>query len=115
MSLDVYLEVDGCSSCGRSASEVFHWNVTHNLSKMADAAGIYLAMWRPSELREGPRGVDLVEALRAGVAALRADPEKFEAMNPSNGWGDYDGLLAAAEAYLASCVRYPNARVVASR
>lgn len=31
---------------------VFSQNVTHNLGKMADAAGIYYALWRPEELMD---------------------------------------------------------------
>lgn len=38
MSLDVYLD------------NGFTANITHNLCRMADAAGIYLACWRPHEM-----------------------------------------------------------------
>jgi len=31
-------------------TQVFHRNITHNLGKMANAAGIYEALWRPEEI-----------------------------------------------------------------
>ncbi len=30
---------------------VFEYNITHNLGVMADAAGIYEALWRPEEIK----------------------------------------------------------------
>lgn len=93
---------------------VYDANITHNLSQMADAAGIYKALWRPEEL-----GIttahQLTEQLRTGLAALLAEPEKFEALNPPNGWGDYDGLVEFVSGYLAACAEYPDAAVSVSR
>ena len=43
MSLDVYLTAT-------RKVEVYQANITHNLTKMADAAGIYMVCWRPEEL-----------------------------------------------------------------
>jgi hypothetical protein len=34
---------------GRS-NEVYSANITHNLGKMADEAGVYEALWRPEEI-----------------------------------------------------------------
>jgi len=43
MSLDVYLEVT-------KPTTIFEANITHNLNRMAQAAGIYEALWCPDEI-----------------------------------------------------------------
>lgn len=93
---------------------VFRRNITHNLNRMADAAGIYMLLWHPDELGIS-KARDLIEALRLGLATLKADAARFELLNPSNGWGNYDSLLSFVEAYLAACERYPDADVRVSR
>lgn len=42
-------------------------------------------------------------------------PDKFKKLNPANGWGDYDGLLAFVAAYLEACMEHPDATVRVSR
>lgn len=85
MSLDVYLSPNKCQHCGR-ADEGFWQNITHNLNKMADEAGIYGIVWRPEE-----NGIttarQLIEPLRKAIADMKADPERFKKHNASNGWG----------------------------
>lgn len=97
-----------------SNNGVFSANITHNLGRMADAAGIYDCCWRPDE-HGMTKASQLIEPLQTGIAALRADPAKFKAFNPDNGWGSYEGLLEFAEEYLAACIEYPDADVRASR
>jgi len=127
------------------SEEIYSANITHNLGKMANKAGIYEALWRPGELlapetatriREQEKvgnyhesggayelerslpvvhARDLVAPLRAGLELLRAEPDRFKAFNPENGWGDYDGLVRFVENYLAACETYPDAEVRVSR
>lgn len=89
---------------------VYEANITHNLSRMADEAGVYRALWRPKEIGV-TRAAQLVESLRDGLATLNGDPERFRALNPSNGWGDYEGLVRFVAGYLAACERWPQAEV----
>jgi hypothetical protein len=121
MSLDVYLEeaevedrlmtveraLDGRESVWH---EVYDANITHNLTKMAAEAGIYEQLWRPDEIGI-TRASQLIEPLREGLAKMKADPERFKAFNPPNGWGSYDAFIPWIERYLAACENYPNARV----
>jgi hypothetical protein len=93
---------------------VYHRNITHNLGKMADAAGIYKHLWRPEEIGV-ERAKDLIGPLTRGLEHLRAEPETFKVHNPANGWGDYDGLVAFVSDYLSACKSYPEATVRASR
>jgi hypothetical protein len=85
-------------------------NITHNLGRMAAAAGIYQHLWRPEELGI-TKAKELIEPLKGGLATLRADPERFKTYNPSNGWGSYDGLVQFVSDYLLACQAHPNAPV----
>jgi hypothetical protein len=107
MSLDVYLmQVQPC--------QIYSRHITDNLGKMADAAGIYEHLWRPDEIGIKTAG-QLIEPLRGGLARLGADPEGFQALNPSNGWGSYKNLCEFVASYLAACEDNPNATVMVSR
>lgn len=111
MSLDISLlarDLDG------NEIEVFNTNITHNLNTMAKAAGLYEPMWRPDE-SGWSTGAQLIDQLTGGVAELLAHPGKYRRLNPSNGWGTYDGLLATASEFMSACRKYPSARVAASR
>jgi len=107
MSLDV------CLSAIRPTT-IYDRNITHNLNRMAAAAGIYQHLWRPDEIGV-TKASQLIEPLRTGLTALLADPEKFKQFNPANGWGDYDGLVAFVQEYLSACEENPDADVSVCR
>lgn len=90
--------------------EVYSANITHNLNRMADEAGIYQALWRPDEIGVA-KASQLIPLLTEGLAKLRIDPAKFEALNPTNGWGSYSGFVPWVERYLRACEEYPDADV----
>lgn len=118
MSLDVYLSMPVvCPHCGGTISTdsigVYDGNITHNLAPMAAKAGVYDAMWRPDEHGLKLAG-QLIEPLKAGLEALRANPAEFRELNPANGWGDYDGLVRFVTNYLAACEANPHATVSVS-
>jgi len=96
------------------SSRVYERNITHNLNKMAEEAGIYNHLWRPDEI-DIELAVQFIEPLKAGLKLLESDPERFKAFNPKNGWGDYDGLVDFVADYLHACETYPNASVSVSR
>lgn len=85
-------------------------NITHNLAKMADAAGIYKALWRPEEVGV-TRAYQLIEPLTAGLERLESDPAKYREFNPPNGWGSYEGLISFIKQYLAACQANPTCAV----
>lgn len=119
MSLDLYFYNRGscvCEACGNEHEgerEVWRGNITHNLTQMADLALLYVPCWRPEEVVQ--RAEELIPLLAAGLAKLEADPEKFQALNPSNGWGCYGGLVSFVRSLLGACREWPGARVEASR
>ncbi len=89
-------------------------NITHNLNKMADAAGIYKHLWRPEEI-----GIvtaqQLIEPLTAALADLEARPDHYRQFDAENGWGDYSGFVAFVRAVLAAATERPTYLVRASR
>jgi hypothetical protein len=107
MSLDVYLTVT-------KPTEVFQWNITHNLNTMARQAGIYEALWRPEEICIYSAR-QLIVPLSRARDALRDDPEHFRKFNPVNGGGTYEGLVEFVEKYLEACIKNPDAEVRACR
>lgn len=93
---------------------VYDANITHNLTDMAKAAGIYMEVWRPGEAGI-TKAEQLIEPLTRGIAAMRADPARFKRLDSPNGWGLYQNFLPWLERYLEACQEYPGADVRASR
>lgn len=141
MSLDVSLKsavpVDtGCAHCNnpfQEYREYYSANITHNLNTMAEAAGIYDALWRPYRLKEDyiPTedynkemvfedisviyAKDIIPILDKGLTDLKARPEYFKQFNASNGWGMYEHFVPFVEKYLEACKEHPEAVVEVSR
>lgn len=107
MSLDVTLTAVRTTT-------VYDANITHNLTGMAEAAGIYKHLWRPEELGI-TKASELIAPLREGLARLEAEPEKYKAHNSPNGWGMYEHFVPFVRNYLAACEANPDAEVHADR
>lgn len=125
MSLDVYLyTIDGerecrCYECGHVHKTVnrivlYTANITHNLIKMARAAGIYRHLWRPDEICVKNAG-ELIGPIEKGLALMKDNPERFREFNPKNGWGSYDDFVPWIEEYLKACKAHPEALIEVSR
>jgi len=114
MSLDVYLSYPPCEHCGNSERDVFDANITHNLNAMAEAAGIYKALWRPEE-----NGItharQLVEILQRGLEWLREHEAEARKLEPPNRWGTYEDFIPWIERYRDACIANPKAEVRVSR
>jgi hypothetical protein len=84
-------------------------NYTSNVAPMwTDALGHSLA-----DLKEQTAG-EALPALQRAVTALEADPGKYEAMNPSNGWGGYRGALDYLRRLRDACAEHPKATIYVS-
>jgi len=111
MSLDVYLntkDVDG------NEIGVYDSNITHNLTEMADKAGIYYALWRPEE-KGWKQAKDIVPILEKGLTKLKAKPQYYKKFDAENGWGTYKHFVPFVEQYLEACKQYPSAEISVSR
>lgn len=106
MSLDVHLTIND--------EDVYSANITHNLIKMADEAGLYSILWGPEEMNL-TKAYQLVEPLRLGLKILKSEPERFMKLNASNGWGKYENFVPFVEKYLEACLEYLNADISVSR
>ena len=82
------------------------FNLTYNLSPMLRAAG--MPAWRDLV---GMRAIDAGPIWRAVADELCSDPGKYKALNPPNGWGDYDGAVEVISALAAACAKHPGATV----
>lgn len=107
MSLDVYLE-------RLQPTEVYWANITHNLNRMAEEAGIYKALWRPEEIGV-TKAAQLIPLLTEGLEKLKADPVKYGAFDAPNGWGTYEHFVPFVAKYLRACIEFPDADVKVSR
>ena len=111
MSLDVYLYSD--VGVHPEHTEQVRWyeaNITHNLTEMAEKAGIYYVLWRPEEIN-AVHAADILPVLRQGLAELAMYPDKYKAFNPKNGWGTYEGLINFTKNYIEACEKYPLALI----
>ena len=86
------------------------WNYTHNTSRMANAvlfdAEFPETWWKHLDGMTGADGAALLDRI---IRGLEADPARFRAMNPENGWGDYDSFLGVLrEMHKASLVEWPT-------
>lgn len=93
---------------------VFQSNITHNLGKMAQAAGIYYHLWRPEEIGI-TNASELIEPLKEGLKKLKENPEEYEKYSADNGWGTYKQFLPWIAEYLQACIDYPEAEIEVSR
>jgi hypothetical protein len=125
MSLDFYLEGDeieeecACSCCNNIHMRnyrplLFVRNITHNLGKMADAAGIYNCLWRPHE-NGFKYSKDIISILQNGLNDLMSNPIKFRKFEANNGWGTWEGLVSFVSDVLHACKENPNATIEVSR
>jgi hypothetical protein len=106
MGYDIWMAVDTGGEQPATVEDV--GGCTYNVSGMfTRALGFHL-----SDLR-GRTGRDCIADLERAVSHMRHPDNRaeYQAMNPSNGWGDHDGAAAFLERLLAACRRHPLAVV----
>ena len=107
MSLDISLhEV--------SRHSVYEDNITHNLTKMAEALGVYKAIWHPEEV-----GIkyakDLGTILEHKYIELLSNSKKYKQYNATNGWGMYENFCRFINELLIACKEHPDAEIEVGR
>lgn len=91
-----------CDKCG---STTFDNNITGNLTPMLREAGIYLG----DEQWKGKPGIVMLPTLQRAIDRMLQDPDIYTALNPENGWGDYDGALKTLIKLRDAIARNPDA------
>lgn len=115
MSLDVYLirkkfVTYDMVTFTEEEEVLYEANITHNLNKMAEAVGLYEYLWRPDEI-DITQACQLIEPLTIGLKKLREEELYLQTLNPSNGWGNYYGLVEFVRLYLDACKEFPSAEI----
>lgn len=111
MSADFYASGPGCEGCGCPGHELGSWNLTYNLSPMLRAAGFPGWQETVGQLADPqpPTGKRVVPVFEKVLAELRADPDRFRAMNPPNGWGSYEQAVEVFADVVAKVGPHPDA------
>lgn len=89
---------------------IFESNITHNLTQMADAAGLYIPLWHPEQC-EVRYAKDLIPMLKRGLIELKARPDHYRQFDAKNGWGTYDQFVPWVQNILVACQLNPEAMV----
>lgn len=140
MSLDVeiyrnyHVSYDGGKTLEPQRESLYSANITHNLNRMADEAGLYEALWRPYQLKPGydipedeydeeydfekanpVQAHEIISIIEKGLKDMKARPKHYEKFNSSNGWGMYEHFVPFIEEYLEALKKYPEAFVECDR
>lgn len=113
MSLDICLYVDAADAGDgeQRTLTLADFNMTHNVADMWRAAGCYEALYES----DGHTAGQYRETLRDAVRAMQADPDKYRAMDASNGWGTYSDALPWLLNVWHAFESYPKAKIRVSR
>ena len=123
MSLDLSLNL-----------EVGSINITHNMGNVASMVPVgtrfiwdsetkdmveqeitlYEAMWRPEEVCIYT-GADLVNHLKVGLLYMLEHEDELARHNPTNGWGNINGLINVTREMAQCCAMFPEARLESDR
>ena len=89
-------------------------NVTHNLSKMAEAVGLDKVLWYPEEIGITSAS-QMIVPLEKAIKELETNPDKYKTYNPPNGWGNFDIFVSFCRSVLRTCKENPDAVIEAGR
>ena len=111
MSLDIGLRITiDVGSSEPYDVELYDANYTHNVTPMWGEAGVFDVLYGREEWADDQRTAAMaIPVLEAGLKRMQDDPEVYSAMNPSNGWGSYEGALVFLSKLLEACRQYPKA------
>jgi len=101
MGWGIWAEIDAGGATMEQIGESY--NYTYNTSPMLYDVGIDWHKLTGKPLSE------VVPILKIGLAKLKAEPKRYEAMNPKNGWGSYDGLCKILGEIIAEFETMPKA------
>lgn len=98
MSWDIYIKVDVCPACGRGDDYLYDRNYTSNMWPMLQKAGWHFDLINDKSTKEA------YPQLRELIGKLEAYPAEYRALNPPNGWGDYDSFVEMLKEFAANCL-----------
>jgi len=92
---------------------VFETNITHNLGRMAEEAGIYNSLWCGEEM--GYTAGDIIQKLTIGLEDMKTRPSHYKQFDSQNGWGLYKHFVPWVEEVLNACKKYPKCKIEVSK
>lgn len=105
MSYDIDLTIDTGGDYHASVEDV--GNYTCNVSPM------YRKAFGDEGINSfnGLTGLEACERLKDGIHHMIINKEKYEKLNPENGWGDYHGALFYLQKLMLACLKHPKATI----
>jgi hypothetical protein len=79
-------------------------NITHNLTRMWQEAGIYDALYNS----KGKTAKEVLPTLEDGLKLMISDPERFKKFDSDNGWGLYKNALPWLAELVVEFKQYPD-------
>lgn len=105
MSYWTYLEIDTGNEQFADVVEI--GNYTSNVAPMwRDALG----GTRLRDFSDAPCS-EAAGTLADAVKRMEDNPDYYRAMNPPNGWGDYEGALGYLRDLADACAKHPRCRI----
>lgn len=104
MSLDLTLESIQCKECGHAMVEK-SFNYTYNASKM------WYEMFPEDEGMvkiEGMTGQEAQPKLLHAIKNMRKNKEVLKLLEPTNGWGSYEGFLSFLRQLYKASQEFPS-------
>lgn len=109
MSYSIYLEIDTGGPGAATVHEV--GNYTSNVTPMW-----YKALGFPLKELQGKPASECIELLERAIDHTQ-DPtnrDEYLALNPKNGWGNFDGAVEFLKRFLEGCRLHPKTTIYIS-
>lgn len=107
MSYDVGLH--GPENCNCACCRVRRASLEANYT--SNCAGMFIKAGLPIRELHGMIAADALPRLNAAISMMVADKPGFEKLNPSNGWGNYEGAVAFLRRIRDACETAPMGRL----
>lgn len=108
---------DNCRTFEEESEVVFDLSFTANFLPMATRlqCGLDEVIWGSLSRYDHSPGYDFafqaVPVLKEGIELLKAKPQHFKDLEPTNGWGTYTQFLESCEKVLEACEKFPQAGI----
>lgn len=106
LSITIGIDVDTGSS-EEQYYTVGSFNITHNVSPMWRKAGVYECLYKWHERKAS----EFIEPLSKGLADMLTNPDEYRKLNPSNGWGHYEGAKNFLKGVLDCCAEHTKCNI----
>ena len=109
MSHDAWMEIDTDALLPVEMIDI--GNYTRNVSPMWRKAMTYATGGIPTSIQDtdGMTGEAALPVLKDALMHMLRNPAEYEAMNPENGWGDYEGATEFMWKCVQACAKHPKA------